>query len=95
VPYIDLIDGSYTSTRSSVAALNTTVDLTRHSSNENAQAGGKKTIMPQDVIAALKDSEFEKFIPRLEAELKSSFSCPLLRIVLSVLDQTDVGESNR
>ena len=42
-----------------------------HSSNEYAQLGGKKTIQPADVIAALKDNEFESFIPRLEAELKS------------------------
>jgi hypothetical protein len=46
------------------------------SSNDNAQAAGKKTISPQDVIAALKDAEFEGFVPRLEAELKSKpFPC--------------------
>ncbi|KAF1825969.1 histone-fold-containing protein [Dissoconium aciculare CBS 342.82] len=39
-------------------------------SNDNAQAAGKKTISPLDVIAALKDAEFEGFVPRLEAELK-------------------------
>ncbi|CAD0096635.1 unnamed protein product [Aureobasidium vineae] len=39
-------------------------------SNEYAQLGGKKTIQPADVIAALKENEFEHFIPRLEAELK-------------------------
>ncbi|EME89177.1 uncharacterized protein MYCFIDRAFT_185572 [Pseudocercospora fijiensis CIRAD86] len=39
-------------------------------SNDNAQAGGKKTISPQDVMAALKDAELEGFLPRLEAELK-------------------------
>ncbi|KAI7233795.1 hypothetical protein KC330_g5187 [Hortaea werneckii] len=38
--------------------------------NDNAQAGGKKTIMPPDVLAALKDTEYEAFLPRLEAELK-------------------------
>ena len=27
--------------------------------------------MPPDVVAALKDAEFEDFLPRLEAELKS------------------------
>ncbi|KAK6395215.1 hypothetical protein LTR65_000684 [Meristemomyces frigidus] len=37
---------------------------------ENAQSSGKKTIMPPDVVAALKDAEFENFLPRLEAELK-------------------------
>ncbi|KAK4508456.1 hypothetical protein PRZ48_002195 [Zasmidium cellare] len=39
-------------------------------SNDNAQASGKKTIAPHDVIAALKDAELEMFLPRLEAELK-------------------------
>ena len=48
------------------------------SSNENAQSGGKKTIAPQDVFNALKDCEFEDFIPRLEAELKSTFATPPL-----------------
>lgn len=43
------------------------------SSSENAQASGKKTIMPPDVIAALKDAEFDGFLPRLEAELKSKY----------------------
>jgi hypothetical protein len=42
------------------------------SSNEYAQLEGKKTIQPADVIAALKENEFEHFIPRLEAELKSN-----------------------
>lgn len=45
------------------------------SSNEYAQLGGKKTIQPADVIAALKENEFEHFIPRLEAELKSKIAC--------------------
>jgi hypothetical protein len=43
------------------------------SSNEYAQLEGKKTIQPADVIAALKENEFEHFIPRLEAELKSKY----------------------
>lgn len=30
--------------------------------------------MPPDVVAALKDAEFENFLPRLEAELKSRSS---------------------
>ncbi|QIX01940.1 hypothetical protein AMS68_007457 [Peltaster fructicola] len=38
--------------------------------NELAQAGGKKTIAPQDVMASIKDAELESFIPRLEQELK-------------------------
>jgi hypothetical protein len=44
-----------------------------HSSNEIAQSSGKKTIQPSDVTAALKDCEFEEFIPRLEKELKSVY----------------------
>ncbi|EMD01184.1 hypothetical protein BAUCODRAFT_61755 [Baudoinia panamericana UAMH 10762] len=39
-------------------------------SSENVQASGKKTVMPPDVMAALKDAEFENFLPRLDAELK-------------------------
>jgi len=31
--------------------------------------GGKKTIMPNDVFAALRDHEFESFLPRVEAEV--------------------------
>jgi hypothetical protein len=52
--------------------------LTRFSisSNEYAQLEGKKTIQPADVIAALKENEFEHFIPRLEAELKSNIPPP-------------------
>ncbi|CAK1356131.1 DNA polymerase epsilon subunit D [Cercospora beticola] len=46
------------------------VNFIASNSNDNAQAAGKKTIAPQDVMAALKDSEYEMFIPRLEAELK-------------------------
>jgi len=42
------------------------------SANELVQLGGKKTVMPQDVMAALKDAELEEFLPRLEAELKSN-----------------------
>ncbi|CAD0097513.1 unnamed protein product [Aureobasidium mustum] len=36
----------------------------------NFLASKQKTIQPADVIAALKENEFEHFIPRLEAELK-------------------------
>ncbi|KAI5369913.1 Putative transcription factor CBF/NF-Y/archaeal histone domain, histone-fold [Septoria linicola] len=46
------------------------VNFIASNSNDNAQAAGKKTIAPQDVMAALKDSEYETFLPRLEAELK-------------------------
>lgn len=46
------------------------------SANELTQAGGKKTIMPPEIITALRDAEFEDFLPRLEAELKSAFSTP-------------------
>jgi hypothetical protein len=45
------------------------------SANDNTQASGKKTIAPGDVLNALKDSEFETFLPRLEAELKSTYPC--------------------
>ncbi|KAK4997954.1 hypothetical protein LTR66_002731 [Elasticomyces elasticus] len=38
--------------------------------NEAAQAAGKKTIQPLDVMAAIKELEFEGFLPRLEAELE-------------------------
>lgn len=55
------------------------VELTCGSSNDNAQASGKKTIAPQDVIAALKDAELESFLPRLEAELKSMFPSAAIR----------------
>ncbi|KAI9804335.1 MAG: hypothetical protein M1833_007142 [Piccolia ochrophora] len=37
--------------------------------NENALRQNKKTIMPKDVIEALKELEFDDFLPRLEAEL--------------------------
>lgn len=49
-----------------------------NSANDNAQASGKKTIMPPDVLAALKDTEFENFLPRLEAELKSKCASDVL-----------------
>ncbi|KZF22231.1 histone-fold-containing protein [Xylona heveae TC161] len=37
--------------------------------NEAAQRANKKTIMPNDVFDAIKEIEFEAFLPRLEAEL--------------------------
>jgi histone H3/H4 len=40
---------------------------------ENAIRGGKKTINPKDVLEAVKELEFEGFLPRLEAELYSTF----------------------
>ncbi|KAI5207485.1 histone-fold-containing protein [Aureobasidium subglaciale] len=46
------------------------VNFLAANSNEYAQIAGKKTIQPADVMAALKENEFEHFIPRLEAELK-------------------------
>ncbi|KAK5734843.1 hypothetical protein LTR17_008613 [Elasticomyces elasticus] len=46
------------------------VNYIASTSFENAQLANKKTIMPPDVVAALKDAEFESFLPRLEAELK-------------------------
>lgn len=33
--------------------------------------GGKKTILPKDILEAVKELEFEEFVPRLENELKS------------------------
>ena len=45
---------------------------------DNATAFGKKTIQPNDVLVSLKDSEFEFMIPRIEAELKSTFVVILL-----------------
>lgn len=55
------------------------------SSNEIAQAAGKKTILPQDVIAALKDCELEGFIPRLESELKSTcFAARSLHLIATL-----------
>jgi DNA polymerase epsilon subunit 3 len=42
------------------------------SSNDLARMSNKKTISPQDVMSALKDAELEGFLPRLEAELKST-----------------------
>ena len=49
--------------------------LTFHSANESVQSSGKKTITPQDMMAALKDCEFAEFLPRVESELHSP-SCP-------------------
>lgn len=57
-----------------------------NSSNDNAQASGKKTIAPHDVIAALKDAELEHFLPRLEAELKSMFPFQRLYSRLGLVD---------
>ncbi|KAI9674695.1 MAG: hypothetical protein M1817_001598 [Caeruleum heppii] len=37
--------------------------------NEHTLRAGKKTIMPQDVLAGISDLEFDDFRPRLEAEL--------------------------
>jgi hypothetical protein len=39
--------------------------------------GGKKTIQPRDVLDAVKEREFEAFLPRLEAELQSTLTMPL------------------
>ncbi|TKA82909.1 hypothetical protein B0A55_01160 [Friedmanniomyces simplex] len=49
------------------------VNYIASTSFENAQLSNKKTIMPPDVVTALKDAEFESFLPRLDAELKSSY----------------------
>lgn len=47
---------------------------------DNASGAGKKTIQPQDVLVALKDTEFEFMIPRIEAELKSTFKMLTLHL---------------
>ena len=39
--------------------------------------------MPPDVVAALKDTEFEEFLPRLEAELKSTSPEPCLAVYVT------------
>lgn len=39
--------------------------------NDNAVGSNRKTISPQDVLAALDEIEFEFFKPRLEQELQS------------------------
>lgn len=46
------------------------VNYLTNTSNENAVRGGKKTIQPRDVLDAVKELEFEAFLPRLEAELQ-------------------------
>ncbi|KAF2154609.1 histone-fold-containing protein [Myriangium duriaei CBS 260.36] len=45
------------------------VNFLAASASENALASGKKTIMPHDVFAALKDQEFEALVPRVQAEM--------------------------
>ncbi|KAL9092283.1 MAG: hypothetical protein Q9165_004457 [Trypethelium subeluteriae] len=41
-----------------------------HSAQDAAQAADKSTIRPKDVLEAIKELEFEDFIPRLEIELE-------------------------
>ncbi|KAJ4367365.1 hypothetical protein N0V83_006946 [Neocucurbitaria cava] len=43
--------------------------VTIYSAAEHAQRSGKKTIMPQDVFAAMTELEFDFMLPRLEAEV--------------------------
>jgi DNA polymerase epsilon subunit 3 len=45
--------------------------LTRYSANDNTERSSKKTIQPDDVFDAVRDLEFEAFLPRLEAEFRS------------------------
>lgn len=45
------------------------VNFIAASASENALAAGKKTIMPHDVFAALKEQEFEALLPRVQAEV--------------------------
>lgn len=51
---------------------------------ENATGSGKKTIQPQDVLVALRDTEFDFMIPRIEAELKSMFDPDFILLILSI-----------
>ncbi|OCK85946.1 histone-fold-containing protein [Lepidopterella palustris CBS 459.81] len=46
------------------------VNYLTNAANENAMRAGKKTIQPKDVLDAVKELEFDAFLPRLEAELK-------------------------
>ncbi|KAF2496019.1 histone-fold-containing protein [Lophium mytilinum] len=46
------------------------VNYLTNTSWENTMRGGKKTINPKDVLDAVKELEFEAFLPRLEAELQ-------------------------
>lgn len=51
-------------------ALDTQLTMPPTSANEHTQRANRKTIAPQDVLAALDDLEFPEFKPRLEAELQ-------------------------
>jgi hypothetical protein len=73
--YYILVD--FPSLHQTLSSLHQNANKLLPSSNEYAQLEGKKTIQPADVIAALKENEFEHFIPRLEAELKSITLPPL------------------
>ncbi|PNS16190.1 DNA polymerase epsilon subunit D [Sphaceloma murrayae] len=44
------------------------VNFLASNASEIAMSSGKKTIMPKDVFAALKENEFEAFLPRVEEE---------------------------
>lgn len=43
--------------------------------NEITKKNGKKTIVPADILAAIKEMDFGEFVPRMEAELKSRETC--------------------
>jgi DNA polymerase epsilon subunit 3 len=73
--------------------------LTRNSANENALRAHKRTIQPKDVLDALSDLEFEGFLPRLEAELASTFTKPLPNSIetleLIVIGYTEIQTDKR
>ena len=56
-------------------------------SNQIAQKSNRKTIHGQDVISAMEDMEFDKFIRPLEANLEGKIhcTCPLSTLVTSLV----------
>ena len=55
-------------------------------SNQIAQKSNRKTIHGQDVISAMEDMEFDKFIRPLEANLEGKIHCTTLNILFKRLD---------
>jgi len=47
--------------------------LRTDSAAEQTAAAGKKTMLASDVFAALRELEFESFLPRVEAETQREF----------------------
>jgi len=44
--------------------------------NDNAVRANKKTIQPKDIYDSIHDLDFDEFLPRLQAELESTFALP-------------------